>query len=565
MPILKKLKNYIAIFQHLHPKAFYFFWLFVAFTILYFLNSSLYGFIFFGILISFLILKISNRKATILALILLGLCPVCLILKDELLAEFIATYVYLFLCVTVLTQLKIFLRKQKKKKDNRIPLKAFKNINYKKVNIIILVFLTLVLFQKVLVSRSQIEIGDISFPIHQERVLGNIWFLWNNYGSSTGGITTNIFPFVLINSFFNCLLHLSAELTIKLVILEVLLIGVFSLYFLGKKILKNFIKQENYLELCISLVVIFYIFNPYALSRIFHFYHWIAYLFLPLILLIFIKLIEVQKARFAVILAFLLSFISFSPHYLVYALIMLGLFGIIEIINSLWKNWPKKFNYSNFFKNITNIFICILCFILLSSYWLIPYVKTSFIENTPQAPGYMLTKEYIEKPTEKINPIIQTLSLNAKPTESKVLNFFLKIFIFILPFVLLIPLFPSLRNKYTIFFSLLGIFAAILSTMPIWHYTLYQKILFDIPYIKNFGWLFRESSRINGLLALSYSFLFTFLFLRFFGTTFKNEIRKKIDLLSKKMRKKELKIEKLNSKIEKMKKKLRKVKNSTYV
>lgn len=565
MPILNKLKNYIAIFKHLHPKAFYFFWLFIAFTILYFLNSSLYGFIFFGILITFLILKISDRKAAILALTLLGLCPFLLILKDEPLAEFVAIYAYLFLCVTVLTQLKIFLRKQKKKKDNRIPSKVFENINYKRVNIIILVFLTLLLFQKVLVSRGQIEIGDISFPIHQERVLGNIWFLWNSYGSSTGDITTNIFPFVLINSFFNRLLHLSAGWTVKFMILEVLLVGLFSSYFLGKKILKNFIKQKTYLELCSSLVVIFYIFNPYALNRIFHFYHWIPYLFLPLILLIFIKLIEVQKTRFAVILAFLLNFISFSPHYLVYTSIMLGLFIIIEILNALWKNGLKKLNYSNFLKNIANIFICVLCFILFSSHWLIPYVKASFTKNTPQAPSYMLTKEYIEKPKEKINPIIQTLSLDVKPTESKVLNFFLKIFIFILPFVLLIPLFPSLRNKYTIFFSLLGVFAAILSTMPIWHYTLYQKLLFDIPYFKDFGWLFRESSRINGLLALSYSFLLTFLFLRFFGTTYKKKIKEKIDLLSKKMRKKELKIKKLSSKIEKMEKKLRKIKNSTYV
>ncbi|MDD5627240.1 MAG: hypothetical protein PHW01_04515 [Patescibacteria group bacterium] len=487
-----------------------------------------------------------------------------MIFKDLILADLAAKFAYLFLAISVLTYTKISLTKQKIEKDNRIPLKTFRNIDYEKINVAILVFLTLVLFQKVLVSQGQIEIGDISFPIQQERVLGNIWFLWNNDGSFTEGITTNIFPFVLINSLFNRLLHLSAELTIKLVISEVLFIGVLSLYFLGKKILKNFIKQKNYLELYSSFLVIFYIFNPYALSRISHFYHWIAYLFLPLILLIFIKLIEVQKARFAVILAFLLNFISFSPHYLVYASIMLGLFIIIEILNALLKNGLKGLNYSNFLKNIANIFICILCFILFSSHWLIPYVKTSFARNTPQTPGYMLTKEYIEKPKEKINPIIQTLNLNAKPTESKVLNLYFKILIFILPFILLIPLFPSLRNKYTIFFSILGIFAAIMSTMPIWHYNLYQKFLFDIPCLKNFGWLFRESSRINGLLALSYSFLLTFLFLRFFGTTYRKKIKEKIDLLSKKMRKKELKIKKLNSKIEKMKKKLQKVKNSTY-
>jgi len=549
MPILNKLKNYIKIFKHLHSKAFYFFWLFTAFAILYFLNSSLYSFIFFGILISFLILKISDERAAILTLVLLGLCPFLLILKDEPLAEFAAIYAYLFLSAAVLTQLKLFSRKEAKKKDNRLPLKILKNINSKRANIIILIFLTLLLFQKILVSRGQIEAGDINFPIYRERVLGNIRFLWNNYGSANGGITMNTFPFVLINSFFNRLLHLSAELTVKFVILEVLLVSLFSAYFLAQKIFKNFIKKDIYLEFCSLLVVIFYIFNPYALNRIFHFYHWIAYLFLPLILLIFIKLIETKKARFAAALAFLLSFIAFSPHYLIYASIMLGLFLIVEIINTLWQNKPGKLNYSNFLKNIANVFICLLCFILFSSHWLIPYVKTSLVENTPRAPGYMLTKEYIEKPIEKINPIIQTLSLNAKSTESKVLNLFFKIFIFILPFVLLAPLFPSLRNKYTIFFSLLGVFAAILSTMPIWHYALYQRLLFDIPYLKNFGWLFRESSRINGLLALSYSFLLAFLFSR---VAFKNEFGQKDNLLSKK-RKAKLKIEKLNSKIQKMK------------
>ncbi len=450
-----------------------------------------------------------------MGLIFLAASAFFLILGDKPLAELAAVFAYIFLVTTVLTQIKILTIKRKRRKGIRLSLASLKPINPKRLTVIILIILTLVLFQKILANKEQIEAGDLSFSIEAKRVAGNLWYLWDDYAGMGANLSSNTFPFTSLNALFTHLLRFSASLSVKIIFLEILALGLFSSYSLAKKILKNFTKKETDLELASLLAVIFYIFNPYSLQRIFHLYHWIAYLSLPLILLLFIKLIETKKARWALILGFVLSFISFSPHYLVYAFIILGLFGIIKTINSLWKNRLKKFNYRNLLKNSFNVFLLLLCFVLFSSHWLIPYLRTSFVENTPQAPIYMFTKEYIKRPKEKFKPIMETLTLQGQETKSKNLNLLFKIFVFILPLVLLIPLLPSLRNKYTVFLSILGLFAAIVSTMPIWHYILYQKMLFDIPYLDNFGWLFRETFRINGLLAFSYSFLLGFLLLRF--------------------------------------------------
>lgn len=493
------------------PQTYYFLWLFGAFFILYLLNSSIYGFLFFGILVSFLVLKLSPKIAIILALILLGLCSIFLTLKDKYLAELLATYAYLFLGVTLALYLKLFWQKQNQKKDNRILLKELKGINVKKLVIFLLIFLSLLLFQRILLTSGNIEIGDAIFPLEQKRIIEGANTLWENYGSFAGQTKTNLFLFYAL---MQHLLYLPRGLIVKFMILEVVIVNIFSVYFLTKKIFKNFVPKKNRLELLALLLPILYLFNPYSLNCIFHFFHWVGYLFLPLILLTFIKLLETDKIRYAAFLAFLLSFITFSPHYLLYALIMLGLFGIIEITNLLWKKKIKKPISLTILKKTANIFILILCFLFFSAHWLIPYIKTNLLENSLPQPNYMLTKEYIEQPKEIFKPLSETLSLKAQATESRGLNFFSKIFIFTLPFILFMPLHPSFRNKRTIFFSILGLLVAIISTMPIWHYTLYHKFLFDIPYLKNFGWLFRESSRINGLLAFSYTFLLGFLSLR---------------------------------------------------
>lgn len=544
MHLFQKLKNILSRFKKNRPKSYYLFWLTLVLTILYLLNFSLYGLIFFGLLATFLILKIKTKIAVIFTLALLALSLFFLLfLQDKYIAELLASYAYLFLGITIIIKLKILFKKGK-----RIPLRFVKKLNYQKLNIFLLIFLSLILFQKVLVTRGQIEGGDLCFPIEAKKVLNNQWFMWKEDGSYAEGAKPNL---ILLNYFFHHLPRLSAALKVKLIFGEMIMIGVFSIYLLTKRILRNFTQKESNLELTSLLVAIFYLFNPYALNRIFHLYHWIPYLLLPLIFFIFLKSLETRNLVYVVLLAFLLNFISFSPHYLIYIFITLGLFLIINTVSFI-KNWPAKINYFNLLRHIRNIFIFTLCFILLGSYWSVPYLKANLAQNALATPSYMFTKEYIEKPKEKTKSIVQTLSLKADPPapESKISNFFFKIFTLILPFLLVLPyliyaklrinpkknqkdekslqislrfLIPNFQNKWTIFFSILGIVAAIISTMPIWHYTLYQKILFDLPYFKNFGWLFRESFRICGLLAFSYSFLLGFLFLKLMDLRFKGK------------------------------------------
>jgi len=299
-------------FKKTHPRGYYLFWLFLGFSFLFFFNYDLLDFIFLGILITFLVLKISTRIPTILSLIFLAASAFFLTLGDKPLTEFSAIFAYILLVTTALTQIKILFIKRKGEKDTRLSFANLKPINPKKLAIIILVILTLILFQKILVNKEQIEAGDLSFSIQPKKVAGNLWYLWDDYASMGTNLNSNTFPFTALNALFTHLLRFSAQLSVKIIFLEILCLGLFSVYSLAKKIFKNFTKKETDLELASLLAVIFYIFNPYSLQRIFHLYHWIAHLSLPLILLLFIKLIETKKARWALILGFVLSFISYS-------------------------------------------------------------------------------------------------------------------------------------------------------------------------------------------------------------------------------------------------------------
>lgn len=552
MFLLRKFKDILLLLKKNKPQAYYFSWVLLIFLIVYFLNISFDEIIFFIILTSFFILKISPKITAVLTLSLLVLSFTFLvILKDKPLGELSAIYAYLSLGIIIVIGAKILLGKEKNKEDNRLPLKTLRNINFQKVNIFILLLLAFALFQKTLVTGGMIESGDLSFALYPERVLGSL-SLWNSYGSMAGATTPNLFPFASINFGLSSFFHLSGELTVKLIILEAILLGIFSAYFLAKKIFQPYAQNKNYLEIASSWVAIFYLFNPYSLNRILHLHIWVAYLFLPLILLLFLKLLETQKMRYAAILAFILSFISFSPHYLIYVFLALGLLAGIKIIHFFWQKRPGVSSYSILGKNIAPLCILFFCFILFSSHWLIPYLKASFARQEIQMPGYVLTQEYFKKPGAKFEPIVEILSLKGAAPESRILNLFFKILIFILPPTLLLPFLIyitirintkkdqkkwnkiwvttlkykhlNLSNQYTIFFSLLGILAAVISTLPIWNYDLYQKIIFDIPYLKNFGWLFRESFRICGLLALSYSFLLGFLFLKLMNIHFKENL-----------------------------------------
>jgi len=510
-----KNKNMVALLQQTkkrHPRLYYFGTLLIVFFIFYFLNLSIESMIFGMALTSFMMIKLPAKNLAVAALASLSFSPLFLILDDEYLAEIAAMASFTLILIIFLIKIRVFYQNKKNKNDPRIPPRfILENINLQTLNLILLIGISLLFLQKIFLHGGQIEVGDLSLPLESQKILGGLKFLWNDYESAAVNMTTNMFPFNLCNDAVFYLFHFSANIATKFVIAETLFICLFSLYFLLKKIFSNFTKNRQALELASSAGVIFYLFNPYSLNRIYHLFHWIAYLTLPLLFLIFLKLLETNKARFALALAILMNLISFSPHYLVYSFYALSIFYFLEIIFK-FRTQTGKNALRLLGRNFLSLLLAALLFFTLASYWLLPYLKASLIADRPQAPAYMFTKRYIEAPEEKFQNIISILSLEPIKTESRILNLLFQIITFLLPLLLTLPYFSrNCRNQYTIYFAILGAGAAIFSTMPIWDYILYQKIIFDLPYLKNFGWLFREANRINGLLAFAYAFLLSFL------------------------------------------------------
>lgn len=514
MNFIKKILAKINDFKKQKGEKYYLFWVILIMAIIPISKANWSDLVFVLLLITFLLLKIPAKIPILATFAFLFLTALFLCLRDENILEASAMWAYYFLILGVIVLIKIAVDQKIKDQDSRINPLVLKKIKLKKLSLIFLFIITFILFRYIIFSPGYIEMGDLSFATDSKKILGDPWFLWNEQGSYAGSIAANRLPFTLANYFIR---YIPAQIAAKILIVEIIVIGLISIFLLARKIAQKLSFQGNQKEIFILFSSFFYLFNPYALNRIFHFYHFIAYSILPLIFFLFLKMQETKKTRYALFVALTLNFISFSPHYLFYISLFLILWVLIECIfyfHSRKNHLSLRLIFSDHKKNLFNISILILTFCLFASFWLTPYLATSFTRNTPQAPDYFFNINYLENYKNISQPIIDQLYLNGTEPGNKSFNLIFNLISPFLPLILILPIiFKNFRNKYTLFFSIIGIIAAVISTIQIWFPWLYIIIIFHTPYLKNYNWIFRESNRINGLLAFSYSFLLGFFFI----------------------------------------------------
>jgi len=246
---------------------------------------------------------------------------------------------------------------------------------------------------------------------------------------------------------------------------------------------------------------------------------WLCYALSPALVVLYILGLESKRNFYLIILAFLWSFTSLTPHYLIYIPLLFISFFIFEVITIL----VKRKNYKKILVYFKKTLILFILYALLSSFWIIPYTLSSLFNKNP-SPFRLITVGMVDfySRNNYFFNLFRGLSgawlgkpINYLPSYPLdkiwiILSFAIPILIFT------ILLFKNKNNKIILYLSLMVIFLIPLNAGtkgPFGNF--YKWLIFQVPIIKEFNWVFRAPHRISGILIMYLSFLLAFMLTNF--------------------------------------------------
>jgi hypothetical protein len=379
---------------------------------------------------------------------------------------------------------------------------------------LIILISSIIVLSQVLFRSGLTFYGDFSVPITLESYSHiiqmpntdpNMWF-------------TYMFPFFASVS----ALHFSIEALIKLMLLAGLFLTGFSTYLAVNKILKDRQSTKKARIALASLVAsFFYMFNPWSMDRIGHYFLWTSYAFAPLVLLLAIRITQQDKLNYKLI--FLTS--------LIWSISSTSPFGALSntmllfswILYSAVLTTPSR-QYSKIAVYFKALVLTSSLYLLFNAHWILPYITLSMTQIVK--PQYLLSWQVVESLSRNSNfPNVITLVANWWPQVQYWPNPPLYV-----PWILTSILLPLSavtvlllrRDKYTIYFSFMYIISILLSMGPNGPFPeIYKWMVFDAPLSNAIGWVFRDPNKWNSLTALAYSFFLGIFLYEMFSRNFK--------------------------------------------
>jgi len=154
--------------------------------------------------------------------------------------------------------------------------------------------------------------------------------------------------------------------------------------------------------------------------------------------------------------------------------------------------------------------LSILFFVLINSFWLLPYVYSA-ISATPPSPSTVVTLESIDM-LSRNSGIINTFRLvdiwwqhSSLMPENRLLQLLWIFSSFVVPILAFSSLLVSRKEykKYSMFFCTISVVIIFLSTGTNNNYPgFYSWLTLNLP----FGWLLRAPNKLTMILAMMYSF-----------------------------------------------------------
>ena len=365
-------------------------------------------------------------------------------------------------------------------------------------HILVLIFvfsLSIFILRGLIFNPGLVQYGDLTIPYNNEQ-----WRLFGEYTWDT--YTQNQYhPFIFQKSIYSWLTLFSPELSLRLLYIVIFTLIGLSMYYL------IYIMTNS--SIASILAALFYIFNPIVATRFQHRLLLLSYASLPIYFLIVnraLKDIHTHKnknlLKYAILIALLLTLMSTSPHWTVFSAIVGGLIWVMNIKRPLI-NYLKK---TTFFSAITGVL-----YISLSAFWIFPYLH-QFGSRDYLKPSYVLVIEvldFLSRNATLLNVIrlhhsFAPGALFQAPPLS--LEFYWLITLLV-PVIAFSAIFFR-RNKFVIMLSIfaLGLIFLGKGTKPPFG-EVYAWIVFDVPIISNWGWLFRDPHKWSFLLNFVYSLL----------------------------------------------------------
>lgn len=392
---------------------------------------------------------------------------------------------------------------------------------------------------------------DLDFGFSSEKYFSRIFPLWNDIWSSSNFFNSTrlylVTPSQILGSIFGDIPGIYQ----KVVLYLCLQLSFFSMFQLTHTILRRETKNQKYsinpsIIFCICCwAALFYAINPWSIMRIQHIYLLAGYAILPFIFSHIMRIGELcAKRKYKKIpkhifySAILYIFAIGSVHYIIFIFLFIASWYVFYAIYLL----IQKKIFETFLFTLSYLFLWI-CILGLIMHWLIPFIWASIIDS--QWP-------------ENLNTI-QTINMFSRASDIKNVLYLTSYWWSMIDisgfwfsywfggFSLIFTIFGinlyTFKNKFSSFFLTWAVVLIILSTGTYGYIApIYKILVFDNPLWDTMWSIFRDPNKFVWLLAFCYSILWSLWIYHIIVKLV--DVRQKIHLENKKLKKINLKFHK---------------------
>lgn len=353
----------------------------------------------------------------------------------------------------------------------------------------------------VLIDRGVILAGDFNMPIDIAALAPEKFMsLWGTSGSYPEISHINDYLFFLILSSVAKFFSWSVLVFQKIMFLVPLLIagmGSFSFFrYIGRKLLfRAESNQRVFLVGLTALAAVFYAVNPWSMGLVGHYFHWLSYAILPLILWMFFKSWDCPARSFllwTVLIGALVAIFISSPHFLFYLFLILTLAFVSKLIISVSERRWARAGQIIWRSIIVGVVVLTLC-----AYWLVPIWQSwSQAESLP-TPNYFWRMEDVSA-AQKNTSIWHPISLGTSSNATNLVGIIFGLYC-------VGGIIWSLFNKSRLKAGALFLFSVLLVGVgEVAAFIYWPDLFFRIFSRVSFGWILRDPTRIASLLPLVY-------------------------------------------------------------
>ncbi|MFQ6126429.1 MAG: carbohydrate binding domain-containing protein [Candidatus Heimdallarchaeota archaeon] len=361
---------------------------------------------------------------------------------------------------------------------------------------------------RVLFTNGLVMYGDLIFPSPVERFLSYYTYpLWSPYGSFSALFALPRLPTVAFTVGTASVLNISMETFAKAYLLGCLILIGLSMYYATNTLLKEYGKDKKTAFIAAIIAALVYMLNPWSLARFSHIWLLLGYALTPLLLVCFIKALKNHRIKDFIAVALLWVLISASPAYAIFAGMLILSWLAFSILFRI-----KTISKSEVLNNFRSTLLIILFYCIFSAFWIVPYVFSSATPEHVYSETY-ITDESLNLFSRNSNVlnVIRLMgywAVNVNYSPSFQALFYPWLFAsFMLPLFAFASLLLNPKNKYALYFSLIGflfIFLAkgVQGPLP----SSYRWLTFNVPFFE----VFRDPNKWEGLLALAFCFMMSF-------------------------------------------------------